>query len=51
MIAKQGALKAGELFMQKPLSPMNLAGKIRDVLNNNNSMEYKVCLAWKKSQR
>jgi two-component system cell cycle sensor histidine kinase/response regulator CckA len=34
MIANQGALQAGEIFMQKPLSPMNLAGKIRRVLDS-----------------
>jgi len=34
MIANQGALQAGEIFIQKPLSPMNLAGKIRRVLDS-----------------
>ena len=34
MIANQGALQAGEIFIQKPLSPMNLAGRIRQVLDS-----------------
>ncbi len=34
MIANQGALQAGEIFIQKPLSPMNLAGRIRRVLDS-----------------
>lgn len=34
MIANQGALQAGKIFIQKPLSPMNLAGKIRRVLDS-----------------
>jgi signal transduction histidine kinase len=35
MIANQGELKSGEVFIQKPLSPLNLAGKIREVLDSN----------------
>jgi signal transduction histidine kinase/CheY-like chemotaxis protein len=34
MVANQGVLQAGEIFIQKPLSPMNLAGKIRRVLDS-----------------
>jgi signal transduction histidine kinase len=35
MIANQSELKPGEVFIQKPLSPLNLAGRIREVLDNN----------------
>jgi two-component system cell cycle sensor histidine kinase/response regulator CckA len=34
MIVNQGGLQAGEIFIQKPLSPMNLAGRIRQVLDS-----------------
>jgi two-component system cell cycle sensor histidine kinase/response regulator CckA len=34
MVANQGILQAGEIFIQKPLSPMNLASKIRRVLDS-----------------
>jgi CheY-like chemotaxis protein len=34
MVANQGVLQAGEIFIQKPLSPMNLAGRIRRVLDS-----------------
>ena len=34
MVANQGVLQAGEIFIQKPLSPMYLAGKIRRVLDS-----------------
>ena len=34
MVANQGVLQAGEIFIQKPLSPMSLAGKIRQVLDS-----------------
>jgi hypothetical protein len=35
MVANQGVLQAGEIFMRKSLSPMNLAVRIREVLDNN----------------
>ena len=35
MIASQGVLQPGEAFIQKPLSPMSLAGRIRELLDNN----------------
>ena len=34
MVANQGVLQAGKIFIQKPLSPMSLAGKIRQVLDS-----------------
>ena len=34
MVANQGVLQAGEIFIQKPLSPLNLAGRIRRVLDS-----------------
>ena len=34
MIVKQGGLQEGEIFIQKPLSPMNLAGRIRQLLDS-----------------
>ena len=34
MFARQGGVKAGQFFIQKPLSPMNLAEKIRRVLDS-----------------
>jgi len=35
MITSQGALQSGEAFIHKPLSPMNLAGRIRKLLDSN----------------
>ena len=34
MIGNQRVLQTGEIFIQKPLSPMNLAAKIRQVLDS-----------------
>jgi len=34
MVANQGGLQDGEIFIQKPLSPMNLAGRIRQILDS-----------------
>ena len=34
MIVKEGGLQEGEIFIQKPLSPMNLAGRIRQLLDS-----------------
>jgi signal transduction histidine kinase len=34
IIAKKGVLQDGEIFIQKPLSPMNLAGRIRQLLDS-----------------
>ena len=34
MIANQGELKSVKVFIQKPLSPLNLANRIREVLDS-----------------
>jgi len=35
MVTNQGILQAGEIFIQKPLSPLNLARRIRDILDKS----------------